>query len=792
MTQRVVPFLHTPLEAPEFLDLWRSTLRQGVVRANEATAGSTGWKVTVRAGESIIDGSWVYDDLDKIDGLDLGHVAGADRHYIVYQTYTYAGSDPPATSVFAVTAGVAPPTQPTIPANSVKLCDIFVPAGALSIGTVPGINQQDAVQVSSTGVRFVQAPRLWPREDTGELMDKLVMAGTNTMAYTQGSITYDDATGNLVFSQPVVVQSLCTTYRQAFNNAPSVVRSTLAAGTYVAPGTPGSRDVVVYMLLDRSSPTTALVGTLKFLNRNAPALAELNELMSYANRTQIVILGVISGAKLFIPGVQGGLLPLAVADERRFLQDRASGVHSWELVEDTDIIGGLRANFADATARDAIPADVRRQGMLVYVVADDAYYTLRGGILNANWVRVSSDAFISGGMRVVADQAERLAIPQSKQITNMLVMQADNYSVYQLKAAPAPAPTNVGDWNRVFQVGGANEVSGALSFLTEIGNDPNDPMSTANMAAIGMAARIAGHPDDDPTGFKSHVANGLELLPAVDSNKPRATLKSGSLLLPNGLSVHSGGDVHLDLGVSGSFVGGALPTYPSNVFIFVRRKAGDVAVVLRASVNPPESSGALNAADTPDATYIRNDYAYVGMLRPSAATGATYFACWGRFMVSHLGNGDRLIKLGDATGLALTSSNTQAALADTDDHTAALSPGGVSAAAFFPTASEVEVRLGVSVSATAGGGKRLNGLMQTEYGGIAVEGVEDASLAYTLSKETTVVAPVMSTQSNVYMLMSIASAGGTRSMTASITYNSVKENVNRPIERRQTAYGHLP
>ena len=133
MAQRVVPFLHTPLEAPEFLDLWRSTLRNGVVRASEATTGGSGWKVTVKAGEVIIDGSWIYDDLDKIDGLDLGHIAGSDRHYVVYQTYAYAGSDPPATSVFAVTAGVAPPTQPTIPAGAVKLCDIFVPAAAASI-----------------------------------------------------------------------------------------------------------------------------------------------------------------------------------------------------------------------------------------------------------------------------------------------------------------------------------------------------------------------------------------------------------------------------------------------------------------------------------------------------------------------------------------------------------------------------------------------------------------------------------------------------------------------------------
>lgn len=40
---------------------------------------------------------------------------------------------------------------------------------------------------------------------------------------------------------------------------------------------------------------------------------------------------------------------------------------------------------ANSTARDAIGAGIRYDGMLCYVVADQAMYQLKGGILNANW-----------------------------------------------------------------------------------------------------------------------------------------------------------------------------------------------------------------------------------------------------------------------------------------------------------------------------------------------------------------------------------------------------------------------
>jgi collagen type VII alpha len=52
-------------------------------------------------------------------------------------------------------------------------------------------------------------------------------------------------------------------------------------------------------------------------------------------------------------------------------------------------LGGLR-NVADITARNAIPAGRREQGMMVFVESESEYYSLSGGIANTDWVVFSS------------------------------------------------------------------------------------------------------------------------------------------------------------------------------------------------------------------------------------------------------------------------------------------------------------------------------------------------------------------------------------------------------------------
>jgi len=57
------------------------------------------------------------------------------------------------------------------------------------------------------------------------------------------------------------------------------------------------------------------------------------------------------------------------------------------VVEDVDMQGGLqvRATTAD---RDSIPTANRKAGMLVYVIANNTFYHLSGGIANSNWATV--------------------------------------------------------------------------------------------------------------------------------------------------------------------------------------------------------------------------------------------------------------------------------------------------------------------------------------------------------------------------------------------------------------------
>ena len=59
------------------------------------------------------------------------------------------------------------------------------------------------------------------------------------------------------------------------------------------------------------------------------------------------------------------------------------------IVRSNEVLGGAQ-NAATLVDRDAIPSYLRQEGMYVYVVATAQTFQLIGGILNANWVLVSS------------------------------------------------------------------------------------------------------------------------------------------------------------------------------------------------------------------------------------------------------------------------------------------------------------------------------------------------------------------------------------------------------------------
>lgn len=63
-------------------------------------------------------------------------------------------------------------------------------------------------------------------------------------------------------------------------------------------------------------------------------------------------------------------------------------VNTFPVLDVTEALGGHR-EVADVAALDAIPAERRREGMTVWVIAEQKGYRLIGGTANANWFEES-------------------------------------------------------------------------------------------------------------------------------------------------------------------------------------------------------------------------------------------------------------------------------------------------------------------------------------------------------------------------------------------------------------------
>ena len=61
---------------------------------------------------------------------------------------------------------------------------------------------------------------------------------------------------------------------------------------------------------------------------------------------------------------------------------------TYAIQDETFNRGGYRT-VADLTERDDITTDRRKLGMLVYVLSEDKYYTLKTGLTNSDWVLAS-------------------------------------------------------------------------------------------------------------------------------------------------------------------------------------------------------------------------------------------------------------------------------------------------------------------------------------------------------------------------------------------------------------------
>lgn len=87
--------------------------------------------------------------------------------------------------------------------------------------------------------------------------------------------------------------------------------------------------------------------------------------------------------------------------------------------------------FADTAARDALASGRRFEGLLVYVVADEKYYFLKGGITDGDWTELSGGS--GAGILTVADTTARDAIDSGERYEGLIVYVIDIETNYQLR-----------------------------------------------------------------------------------------------------------------------------------------------------------------------------------------------------------------------------------------------------------------------------------------------------------------------------------------------------------------------
>jgi len=103
---------------------------------------------------------------------------------------------------------------------------------------------------------------------------------------------------------------------------------------------------------------------------------------------------------------------------------------------------------ADLTARDAIPALRRYEGLICYVESEETNYQLVGGIDDINWVELSGGGG-GGGILTVADLTERDAIDPGDRYEGLIVYVASDQNNYQLVGG-----IDNGDWVLLYSEGG--------------------------------------------------------------------------------------------------------------------------------------------------------------------------------------------------------------------------------------------------------------------------------------------------------------------------------------------------
>lgn len=242
---------------------------------------------------------------------------------------------------------------------------------------------------------------------------------------------------------------------------------------------------------------------------------------------------------------------------------------------------------------------------------------------------IVKDEHIKGGLRAVADDTERDAIPTAQLTVGQLIWHIGDATFYRL----ASIGPNV--WLKLFAHQGANYIDSLLM----------DSLTIGSHVITYRESRFLNKSTRDSSGAKrSFVISGFELFPrwTATGNKGVFTAMPGVILTANDQLVQSAADITADTNATGNFISGSLPTYPCLVYAFARFKSGDGSPVLRLTDINPDFLGRPSGAE---AGYTVNDYVYVGCQWVKTATG-TYDQVWGsQAWAQSLGDGKRLVHI---------------------------------------------------------------------------------------------------------------------------------------------------
>lgn len=114
---------------------------------------------------------------------------------------------------------------------------------------------------------------------------------------------------------------------------------------------------------------------------------------------------------------------------------------NFPIVADTDVQGGLQS-VADTTARDAIPTNLRKEGMLVYSQADDTYYQLEANL--TTWVPFSGGS--GGGLPDPTGHANQFlqVLPDASGVAWVTLTQDDIQPGFSASLSNPSTPVEVG------------------------------------------------------------------------------------------------------------------------------------------------------------------------------------------------------------------------------------------------------------------------------------------------------------------------------------------------------------